>query len=223
MADYYDPYLWWGRCRSGKRWFWAVQEITATDEVSSWHGWTDTEEEAEAAARDAAAQLAGDRPVTLRTYHRIADSVLKRINVEKRRNRPPSEDTDASPVEYLYGIAYADGKSWVKAYRITRKTPKRIYYIREQRFADEDPEIGFVNRQELESTGEVINRSRGWWDADFHLYAEPPELHDSSSVMPKTLSELRAEMADAHPDRGGTREAFEAARVRYLAAKGRVQ
>lgn len=38
---------------------------------------------------------------------------------------------------------------------------------------------------------------------------------------PPSLPELRAAMADAHPDRGGSDEAFIAARQRYERARAR--
>jgi hypothetical protein len=152
------------------------------------------------------------------------------------------------PVEYLYGhdtlMCGFDGNDcdcyglhgrelWeyhLVRYRVTKKTAKRIYYVRSeprrnrQVIVMDDLKIGFVDRQKLEADGEVTRKSAGWWTADFTLYAttDPPEWWERSYPdKPKPdVSQLRREMADAHPDRGGTRETFEAARSRYLVAKG---
>ncbi|MBH0245845.1 hypothetical protein I3W98_28000, partial [Streptomyces cavourensis] len=49
------------------------------------------------------------------------------------------------------------------------------------------------------------------------LHLNPPEI--PSQPKPPSLAELKAAMAAAHPDRGGTDEAFIAARVRYERAR----
>ena len=51
------------------------------------------------------------------------------------------------------------------------------------------------------------------------LYLEQPKLPDNYH-RPKSLTELRREMADCHPDRGGSAAEFRAAHARYAAAKG---
>lgn len=125
-------------------------------------------------------------------------------------------------VEYLYGIdsSVADDDRFYEAprvvrFRITKKTPKRIYYIRREDCGRR--EVGYVNRQEIESAGEAYNRSSGWWAPDFHLYLTAPVLPEYRRR--PTLAELRAAMAAAHPDRGGTDAQFIAARARYERAR----
>lgn len=41
---------WFGRCRSGSRWFWVASTFNVEQEA---HGWTDSEDEAMSAAMDA--------------------------------------------------------------------------------------------------------------------------------------------------------------------------
>ncbi|MGQ4340352.1 hypothetical protein ACN6LF_005221 [[Kitasatospora] papulosa] len=128
-------------------------------------------------------------------------------------------------VEYLYGIdsSVADDDRFyepprVVKFRITKKTPKRIYYV-----ASEDWEAtrrtGFVDRQRIEAAGEIYQRGRHWSAPDFHLYLAPPELEQAAKP---DLSELRAAMAKVHPDReNGSHEAFIAARARYENARAK--
>jgi len=54
------PLIMWGRCRSGRRWFWAVPDFDGPRE----HGWADTEERAVNAAEAAVERLAGGRVTT---------------------------------------------------------------------------------------------------------------------------------------------------------------
>jgi hypothetical protein len=128
-----------------------------------------------------------------------------------------------APAEFLYGVdsSVADDSRFcepprVVRFRITKKTPKRIYYVRRER-GPGDIEIGYVNRQQIEADGELYNHGAGgWWAPDFHLYLNPPELEQPAKP---DLAALRAEMAAAHPDRGGTDVEFIAARQRYQKAK----
>ena len=53
------------------------------------------------------------------------------------------------------------------------------------------------------------------------LYAAPPELQPQQ-VEPD-LAGLKATMAAAHPDHGGTNEAFIAARRQFVAARARAR
>lgn len=126
------------------------------------------------------------------------------------------------PVEFLYGIdsSVADDSRFyepphVVRFRITKKTPKRIYYV-----VSEDWEArtrtGFVDRQRIEADGEIYQRNRHWSARDFHLHLSPPELQQHAKP---NLAALRADMAAAHPDRGGSDEAFIAARTRYETAR----
>ncbi|WP_406004399.1 hypothetical protein [Streptomyces sp. NBC_00987] len=126
-------------------------------------------------------------------------------------------------VEFLYGIdaSVSDDSRYyqpprVVRFRITKKTPKRIYYVRRERTPGEQ-EIGYVNRQQLEADGEIYNHGAGgWWAPDFHLHLNPPVLEQARKP---DLGELKAAMAAVHPDRGGTNEQFIAARTRYQRAR----
>lgn len=114
--------------------------------------------------------------------------------------------------EYLYELWDANwddgplGNYTVLRHEITKKTPKRIY------FTYLNGRTGFVDRQRIEADGEIYH---GYTNHRLHL--APPEIPHQ----PKrpSLPELRKAMADAHPDRGGTDEAFIAARARYERAR----
>lgn len=221
----------WGRCRSGKRWFWAIVSLRYDiEDLDQTYGWADTEDQAFADARAAVVTLADGAPAVADLTHGVATRTLKEVNAAKRKARPSSGDTDPGRTEYLYGVYHHvsdDARfpdTWkVVSFQITKRTSRRVYYIRSRGWGDEDPEIGYVNRQELEANGEVRNRGRDWFEADDHLYAEPPDLSHRQPPTPAEqeaeLSRLRAEMADAHPDRGGTNDGFIAARRRYVQAK----
>lgn len=126
--------------------------------------------------------------------------------------------------EYLYGVDSTvsdDARFYqrprVVRFRITKKTAKRIYYV-----ASEDweprPRIGFVDRQRIEADGEIYLRNRHWSAPDFHLYLNPPEIQQQDKP---DLASLRAAMAAAHPDRGGSDEEFIAARSAYERARAK--
>jgi hypothetical protein len=218
--------VYWGRCRSGSRWFWFAQHVDhCAEDMPCRDGWADTEDAAVEAARAAVVELAGDAPTRASVSHGSAAYRLKAINADRRKARPASDDTDAAPVEYLYALHhYVSDAGWipdewsVRSFRITKKTPKRVYYVRRS-YAGEEPEIGFVNRQELEANGSVRNRGVHWCMDDSELFLEPPELPTAKRQPEPSLSELRKAMADSHPDRGGDRDSFQAARQAYLAAR----
>ena len=120
--------------------------------------------------------------------------------------------TSPAAAEYLYELWDANwddgplGNYQVLAHPITKKTPKRIYFTRGGHRA------AFVDRQRIEADGEIFYRPIART-----LYLTPPEIPDRPK--PPSLTELRKAMADAHPDRGGSNEAFIAARQRYERAR----
>lgn len=130
--------------------------------------------------------------------------------------------TDVTAAEFLYGVdsTTSDDTRFyrpprVVQFRITKKTPKRIYYVVSEDW-ESRTRTGFVDRQSIEADGEVYQRNRHWSAPDFHLHLNPPDLQQ---VTKPDLPALRAEMAAAHPDRGGTSEEFIAARQRYERAR----
>ena len=114
-------------------------------------------------------------------------------------------------VEFLYELWDANwddgpmGNWQIHRNPITRKTARRIYFTRHGH-------SGFVDRQRIEADGEIWHRSLARY-----LHLTPPEIPNEPK--PPSLTELKAAMAAAHPDVGGTDEAFIAARRRYEAAK----
>jgi hypothetical protein len=78
-----------------------------------------------------------------------------------------------------------------------------------------------VDCQKLEADGSVYNRGVHWCSSDFHLYASFEGLMGDRYRAPEKpdLAQLKAEMAAAHPDRGGSNAAFIKARARYVAAR----
>jgi hypothetical protein len=251
-----DRMLWiYGRCRSGGRWFWAAScshRQRGRDEELLEHGWADSEDDALGRARNAIECAAAGRPALAILQQRAAYRALKQVNSAKRKARPPSGAAGAGVVEYLYGTVHywpeMSGEPEVREvvpFRITRKTPKRIYYVRSERhWPGEDPATGYVSRQGLESDtrcgsdacarrgwcehgdapGEI--RTRNYHDADYHLFATRKaaeeylfsadrERERQRQEAGPELRRLRMEMANAHPDRGGTNEGFMAARKRY--------
>lgn len=128
-------------------------------------------------------------------------------------------------VEFLYGVQpgeYDGNDIWqsekVVAFRITKKTARRIYYDANL-LAGHPAHVRYVDRQAVESAGQVTRRSAGWWEPDLTVYAQPPQVWPPSADL--DLASLKAAMAAAHPDRGGTDEAFIAARRRYERALSR--
>lgn len=212
----------YGQCKSGTRWFWA-----AADQ----HGRADTKEEALRAARAAVRKIASGPLAPPHTVAGLSTAFasrrLKEISAEKRKARNPSGGQAAAAVEYLYGTIHTwldDGWNTeireVVPFRITKKTPKRIYYTREGAipWADAD-DIGYIDRQDLESDGVAYQRSRRN-QRDYRLYesrerAEAVVFGEQAAEEQDDLRELRQAMAKAHPDRGGTSEGFIAARKRY--------
>ncbi|KAB1149241.1 hypothetical protein F7R91_05640 [Streptomyces luteolifulvus] len=222
MATTNDPPLiFWGRCRSGRRWFWTASEYDG-DQV---HGWADTPDAASSQANAAALRLAAGRYANVRVLHGVATEKLKQLNAAKRQAKAPrSARTGAvpppNPVGYLYAIEPGryelDDVTWIPGkvvqFPITRKTAKRVYYLRPRFLYMPGPdwESGYVDRQELERHGSV--HVPHW----LLLFAQPPEIPKPAAT--PGVKELKAAMAAAHPDRGGTDEAFIAARERYLRA-----
>ena len=123
-------------------------------------------------------------------------------------------------IEYLYAIDAAEGPSPSRVIRfpIVKKTTKRIYYDVTGWATERTSGVRFVDRETIERDGEIVRRSAaGWWEKDLHLYLSEPAMADYGQG--PDLAELKAAMAASHPDRGGSNEAFIAARERYEMAR----
>ena len=241
----------YGRCRSGKCWFWMAQSCF-DDQAHKRHGWEDSEDQAVAAARAAIKQMADGRPAAVYAPAAgWASLELKALNKTKRDARlaaHPSAATGSRPVEYLYAHQSCNGEmseycdchqmddadAWnyhMIKFTIVKKTEQRIYYNRcpidvvehDYGVVRDLTEYGtrFVDRRILERDGEIwSHKGGGWWEADCRLYLAPPLMPDwRRSPEAPNLQQLKAEMAAAHPDHGGSEEAFIAARKRYVQAR----
>ena len=125
-------YISYGRCRSGRRWFWNVQVIDYGIGSPSEHGWSDSEAQALEDAREVVIRFAAGRPAVAGPSHGKASYRLRELNAEKRRARPPSDVKDSRVVEYLYSNSWGSeyGLLHFCRFRITKRTAKRVYYLR---------------------------------------------------------------------------------------------
>ncbi len=113
-----------------------------------------------------------------------------------------------------YGHPDGGGCDEIRICEVTRVTKKRIYFRDSCGSKWRQEQEYFVDRATIEREGEVYHRG-----VRQLLYLNPPKLPDYHR--PKPLTELRREMADCHPDRGGSAAEFRAAHARYAAAKTR--
>jgi hypothetical protein len=224
-----------GRCHSGKSWFWIARCYLFREErFKEKFGWADSEELATATATAAVLELKNPLPAIADFNQRAASDRLKELNEEKRRQRPAPDTSDARRVEYLYG--HTNSSFSPVRFRVTKKTAKRIYYIRHAEYLDEHGEprrdvrgndygSGYVDRQKLEADGSVKNRGVHWSAPDYHLYPSFEALMGDRCREPEKpdLAQLKAAMTAAHPDKGGTSAAFIAARKAYVEARRRAR
>src|SRR4051812_36402166 len=102
-----------GRCRSGKRWFWSAQKFRE----EAIYGWADTEEQAMTAVMGAVRSLKTTPFMKAVSVHGHARDNLTQVNEAKRRLRPAPDTSDLKAAEYLYT------RRGYK-FRITKKTKK---------------------------------------------------------------------------------------------------
>jgi hypothetical protein len=211
--------VFYGRCRSGRRWFWVASFwAPKADDAHRLHGWEDTEHLAIEAAKLATVTLADGRNVCADFCAGSASRHLKEINKAKRRARPPSGRKHSQATEYLYGCVG-------ERHAILKKTKRRIYFNkRGERIDDRGEPIcepfafldegrtGFIDRQKFEAGND------NFWFASYEAYAARWRSHYRDVAKPN-LSELKAKMAAAHPDRGGSSAAFIEARQAYVNAR----
>ena len=227
-----------GRCRSGKQWFWyaGMGYLEGARKVT---GYVDTEDQAIDAAMAVIRSFRGRLPIVAHVSHGCASRELKHINEGKRRAKPSSGATDSRVIEYLYSGSRSDysGELLLRRFAITKKTAKRIYYLRCPEQIDEHGELredfkfrdlnsggtGFVDRIKLEAKGNIYSSHK--WCQDWDLYTTLDGLiadytrHDYKPPGPADLAALKEAMANAHPDRGGSNAAFIEARAAYVAAR----
>jgi hypothetical protein len=185
------------------------------------HGWADTEEQALIDGTAAIKRLAAGRRVIAFHGHSYASHKLKEINAAKRVKQwtdAPVDGSNTHATEYLYD-------PWGNEFRITKKTAKRIFYVKEV-YRDE-PQVGFIPRHRIaddwpgQSWRELrdLQDKLGWRNAPkFFLKPRPPGF-EKEPLPEIDLRELKAAMAAAHPDKGGSSAAFIAARKAYLRAR----
>ncbi|MFJ5155755.1 hypothetical protein ACIQCF_30125 [Streptomyces sp. NPDC088353] len=221
------PEIVWGCCRDAGRWFWYARIIGGRDA----HGWAPNRDAAARQANAAAVKLAAGRYAAIRIRHEAAEVKLAAVKAA-RRSGAQAGDRRHADAGSLYAIdfGYYDhgARQWVHSrvvrLPITKKTPRRIYYLRSSEPGEF--EQGYIDRQHFEAHGWV-------WSSRYNkIYAEPPEVPEDKPFDPAPyraatvpsvdeVKRLKAEMAAAHPDRGGTSEAFITARQRYMEARRR--
>ena len=220
----------YGRCKSGGRWFWRVRGwvkghsfIFDADALNE-HGYAATEAEALTASTAAIKRFSAGRRAIVSFQHGSASYELKQINKGKREARwsaAPADGSDTHATEYLYD-------QWGHEFRITKKTVKRIFYVKAEKEETFDGErIGFILRHRVADDWpgptwrelyDLQNRI-GWRNAPkFFLKPRPSGFHDRGELR-IDLARLKAEMAAAHPDKGGSSAAFIEVRQRYVEAK----
>ncbi|MCU1617324.1 MAG: hypothetical protein JWO98_4864, partial [Frankiales bacterium] len=198
------------------------------------HGWAPNRDKAAQRANAAAVKLAAGQYATIRIRDYVAETKLAAVTAApqadaktKAKTRTTADD-DGPALGFLYAIesGYYDYsvREWIHAkvvrLPVTKRTARRIFYSRSSEPAEY--ETGYVDRQQFEAQGWV------WSSRYSKIYAELPELVEppitirpprpAPSYIPD-LKQLKAEMAAAHPDRGGTNEAFIAAHEKYQRAR----
>jgi hypothetical protein len=211
-----------GRCRSGRRWFWAVCCVCEDGRA---YGWTETEQQALTDMRAAVERLAEGRDAVAVRREDVAASRLKELNAAKRAVRPAPDTAESKQVEYLYCICWPydePGPPWVEELPIVKKTKQRVYYHKFRGWIGDD-RVGFVDRQKLEARGEIWSRAERerFYLRDPRLDPDWNRPHRGERYQPDPahLAKLKQEMAAAHPDKGGSNAAFIEARRKYVEAR----
>jgi hypothetical protein len=131
-GDLDDKFLIYGRCKSGRRWFWMAYDYRARcdDQTDAGaHGWEDTEQAANDAARAAIVRIADGKKAFATFKAGFASEELKDINKAKRAARSPSVSKDSKLTEYLgYSRDHDTYGFYFKRYQIIKKTAQRIYF-----------------------------------------------------------------------------------------------
>lgn len=168
--------------------------------------------------------------------------------VKRSARAPKPGTVEPAPVEYLYEPwSWTDYDNppyetlrGIRQIPVIKKTARRIYFDNTSRWDRRDAVItlGYIDRQEFEA--DTRNCHRGTLAgattlpsssqhgggtvyanreaAEEYLFAHLRTQERKRQEAEPDLRRLRMEMADAHPDRGGTNEGFIAARKRYKEA-----
>jgi hypothetical protein len=228
------PVIVWGRCPAGGgRWFWAAHIIGGEDR----HGWAPNRNEAARRANRAAVLLSAGEYASIRISDSVAEMKLAAATAAKQakakaesKQRATNAGDDAVNL-YAIEFGYYDhgARQWVysKIVRlpVTKTTPKRIYFLRSSEPGEF--ERGYIDRQDFETRGWVYSSRYN------KIYATPPKLPDDKPFIPPPfrpegpratvseldLKQLKAAMRAAHPDMGGSDEAFIKAHAAYKRAR----
>ncbi|MFJ2737666.1 hypothetical protein [Streptomyces sp. NPDC087317] len=227
------PQIVWGRCRDASRWFWYAQILGGPGD----HGWAPNRDASARRANAAAVKLAAGRYATIRIHDEAAETKLAAVKAA-RRSAAQADDGQHTTAANLYAIepGYYDhgARRWVHSrlvrLPIVKKTARRIFFLRSSEPGEF--EQGYIDRQMFEAQGWV------WSSRYSTIYAEPPEVPADKPFIPPTfdtpsyraatapsldeVKRLKAAMAAAHPDRGGSDTEFIAAHRRYVEARRRL-
>ncbi|WP_042400334.1 hypothetical protein [Streptacidiphilus carbonis] len=233
--DHTPPSIIWGRCPGGGRWFWTARIVGGEDR----HGWASNRNDAARKANRAAVLLAVGQYASIRINDDDAELKLAAVIAEKHAQAKAEDKkrtaAGETPVN-LYAVerGYYDHGAchWVHSrivrLPVTKTTPRRIYFLRSSEPGEY--ERGYIDRQDFEARGWVYSSRYN------KIYAKPPELPNDKPFIPPPfrseypyapvseleLKRLKIAMRDAHPDKGGSSEAFIKARAEYEHARDRV-
>jgi len=213
----------YGRCKSGRRWFWTVNAWRwrhGDDCDIRIDGWADNEQAAFVAIYAEIARIA-EKDIVVACYME-ASHRLREINRVKRAGGPQADGSDSRITEYLYSRWSRD-----PPFRITKKTATRIYYVKKESEFGDLEKIGFAPRRLIADEWPATWKDQrdledqlGWRNAPrWFLQPAPVGFYDRGGPHEPNLAELKVAMAAAHPDRGGSSEAFIEARARFVAAR----
>ena len=234
-----DKHPTWKRMRVGKnrvRWVAYDDKPDAGSAQILAQGYASSLPEADAAAREALSALglhqarrsSAGRPV----------SSMSQVKLDAGTKKPAIRPRPV-PNEYLYTRRQLDlsGEFVLAAHRVTRKTARRVYVTRasvgpdqvgteDEAWRDDEPSLS-LDRAKLERDGSVY--SAGHRTSDFYRRLEDAAGEPGRALgsafrtleirPPVSLAEIKAayrrKALDAHPDRGGHPESFQAVERAY--------
>ena len=244
-------YLWNGkqglpyysRCKCGKdRWLWVVFELDVEKDLMG-HG---ISESASQAMEDATSRFGSVHQTT-----NWAANLFRRKHAAEQRAGRGTNESGAANIELVYQCEPLDGDfssgdaHSIVAYRVLKKTAKRVYVEAEKYrtshwtgdWRDYAVPTFILDRREFEQTGKAEGRLRGLR----HTFYAAPEIYYSeraeydNALAPDCMIKLGLDAsADAddihrayrrlatqtHPDKGGNPEEFKLIRRWYEEAMG---